>query len=66
MVLKTATCTVGVDELQDALACSVGVRFQRARFPVKIDPIVQPGALGTRLYRAGSDEVTAADTQYPG
>ena len=33
---------------------TVGARFQRARFPVKIDPIVLQGAFETRPYRAGS------------
>jgi len=31
---------------------SVGARFQRARFQLKIDSIVKPGALETRPYRA--------------
>jgi len=38
----------------DSCGCDgpVGARFQRARFPAKINPIVQPDALETRPYRA--------------
>jgi len=38
--------------MQFNLKPTVGARFKRARFPVKIDPIIQPGALETCLYRA--------------